>query len=91
MDCERQIASSGPALLISFSEGISIASSKRVFGESTRGILPLSTQSALGLKLSRRRSTDNDDLAGTKAVQTQNGEECRLSKRYGTSVKSLYR
>ena len=33
MDCERQIASSGPALLISFSEGISIASSKRVFGE----------------------------------------------------------
>jgi hypothetical protein len=27
------IASSGPALLISFSEGISIASSKRVFGE----------------------------------------------------------
>jgi len=33
MDCERQIASIGPALLISFSEGISIASSKRVFGE----------------------------------------------------------
>jgi hypothetical protein len=29
----RRIASSGPALLISFSEGISIASSKRVFGE----------------------------------------------------------
>jgi hypothetical protein len=33
MDCERQIASSGPALLISFSEGINIASSKRVFEE----------------------------------------------------------
>ena len=33
MDCERQIASSGPALLISFSAGMSIASSKRVFGE----------------------------------------------------------
>jgi hypothetical protein len=27
------IASSGPALLLSFSEGMSIASSKRVFGE----------------------------------------------------------